>query len=50
MAEHLPNFTEDLKKHDELTGFTLEDGGIIPCAHKSTLPNAEKLILVQNSQ
>ena len=50
MVAHLPNFEEDLKKHDELTGYTLEDGGIIPCSHKSTLPIAEKLILVQNSE
>lgn len=45
----LPNFEADLKTHDELTGYSIEDGGVIPCSNKSTLPSAEKFLLVQVS-
>lgn len=50
MAPFLPNFAADLAVHDEKTGYSILDGGVIPCSTKSTLPNAEKLILVQSSK
>lgn len=49
MAPFLPNFDQDLQKHTEHTEYSIEDGGVIPCKNKSTLPNASKLMLVQSS-
>lgn len=38
-----------MKEHKAFAEFGIEDGGVLPCKEKGTLPNADKLILVQSS-
>ena len=46
-AEHLPNFDDEMKKHEEYTECTIENAGVLPCNACPITQNAEKMILVQ---
>ena len=40
MEQYLPDFEAELKKHDEHTGHTMDDGGVIPIKDTRGLANA----------